>query len=1006
MKILKIAFKNINSLRGEHEIDFTKEPFLQNSLFAITGPTGSGKTTILDVISLALFNQVPRLGKLSTQEVLKKGAILTRNQKEAYAKITYQCKQGIFASTWQISTARTGNLRDYHMELVNVESGHLDLKKSDVPAKNEELIGLNYDQFIKSVVLAQGEFAKFLKVPKKERGALLEKITGTQIYRRIGQEAFLKYNQVKKDTEEKRLKIETFKEQLLAEEVYAEKKLQAKKLELEKKNLSLSIEKNNEAIKLKNNLKEQQNQVLATENKIKQVVIETEKFKEEKGAKLTQHEQIQFFSEDLNAWQNFQKEQRKNTEEITKIQQNLKDFQKKQKHLQLEFSSTFQLDISPQNASKKLYNYKEQVRKLISERSDLLSVYRTSEQHISGLLNDFQFSSKPSNTDTFQQELKEKQHDKSTVFEKLNKKFQLQEKSVAAWQEEIQQQLKLIRTAEKEEFQLLQLKKDLNKKSEELKKINNSLNGLPQQVEKIQQELKLKDAQLEAKQKTLEVEQLQKQLEDYRKDLVENEPCPLCGSTHHPFASAHPEVENHLKTKVEQLQKSIQQLQQELTREQTQWQQFQQQQEKLEKEIKPTESLLTDKEKEFKVNFAVILQQKKEQSFAEMETKLETDLEELKEAKQLEKDLAQLQELAEKSRELAQLIAKGKTKSKAIEALFKGSNFENEISTVETSWNRNEQDIYQQQKLLETTEKSLAEVNEKLAKLTKTLTTQLAEKGYQNIEQALTIRLTATEAQAWQKEREQLQQKGIELKTLLQKLNEEIELLQQKDNEISLEKLEEVLKNENELLAKNEYDLREILRLLKNQSENLKQIENLQNEIGKKLEQSEHWKILNDLIGDKTGNKFNDFAQDLTLAQLLQLANKRLVNLSDRYRIDQPTDDEDDSLVAIDEHMGGQRRSIKTLSGGETFILSLALALALSDLASRNIEINSLFIDEGFGTLDPETLDQTLDTLEVLQAESSKMIGVISHVESLKERIATQIRLTQNGQGYSSLTIV
>ena len=89
MKILKIAFKNINSLRGEHKIDFTKEPFLQNSLFAITGPTGSGKTTILDVISLALFNQVPRLGKMSTTEVLKKGAILTRNQSDAFAEITY-----------------------------------------------------------------------------------------------------------------------------------------------------------------------------------------------------------------------------------------------------------------------------------------------------------------------------------------------------------------------------------------------------------------------------------------------------------------------------------------------------------------------------------------------------------------------------------------------------------------------------------------------------------------------------------------------------------------------------------------------------------------------------------------------------------------------------------------------------------------------------------------------------------------------------------------------------
>lgn len=1006
MKILKIAFKNINSLRGEHEIDFNKEPFLQNSLFAITGPTGSGKTTILDVISLALFNQVPRLGKLSTAEVLKKGAILTRNQKEAYAKITYECKQGIFASTWQISTARTGNLRDYHMELANLESGHLNLKKSDVPGKNEELIGLNYDQFIKSVVLAQGEFAKFLQVPKKERGALLEKITGTQIYRKIGQEAYLKYNQVKKDTEEKRLKIETFKEQLLAEEVYAEKQTQAEKLQLEKNNFNLSIQKSTEAIKLKEHLQEQEKELLATEKQITQIETLINEFEKEKGKNLKQHEEIQFFAEDLNAWQNLQKEQKNNSVLINEIQLQLKDFQKKRTHLQTEFSSTFQLEISPQDASKKLNEYKEKVRTLIAERNELLSVYRTSEQHISGLLKDFQFNSKPSNTTAFQQELKEKQHEKFSAFEKLNKKFQLEEKSVAIWQEEIQQQLKLIRAAEKEDFQLLQLKKDLNQKSEELKKINDSLEDLPQQVEKLQQDLKLKDAQLKAKQKTLEVEQLQKQLEDFRKDLVENEPCPLCGSTHHPFASAHPEVENHLKTEVEALHKAIQQLEKQLIQEEAQLQHFKQRQEKLEKEIKPTESLLAEKEKQFEKNFVVILQQKKELSFTEMETKLEADLKELDQTKQLKEDLAQLQELTERSRGLAELIAKGKAKSEAIEDLFKGSNFEKEISTVEISWNRNEQNIVQQQKLLDTTEKSLAEVKEKLAKLTKTLTAQLTEKGYQNIEEALSLRLTATEAQAWQKEREQLQQRAIELKTLQQKLQEEIKKLQEKDSETSLEKLQEQLQQEKEKLQANENEFNAVSRLLENQKDNLNQIEKLQNEVGKQLKQSEHWQILNELIGDSTGNKFNNFAQDLTLAQLLLLANKRLENLSDRYRIDQHSDGEDDSLVAIDQDMGGQRRSVKTLSGGETFILSLALALALSDLASRNIEINSLFIDEGFGTLDPETLDQTLDTLEVLQAESSKMIGVISHVESLKERIATQIQLTQNGQGYSSLTIV
>ena len=195
-------------------------------------------------------------------------------------------------------------------------------------------------------------------------------------------------------------------------------------------------------------------------------------------------------------------------------------------------------------------------------------------------------------------------------------------------------------------------------------------------------------------------------------------------------------------------------------------------------------------------------------------------------------------------------------------------------------------------------------------------------------------------------------------------------------------------------------------RLLKNEEEYQNELQTLQEAIAEQEKAIKRWRLLNELIGDSQGKKFNEFAQDLTLSQLIGLANKRLQSLSDRYRIDKPLADEDDSLVAIDDHMGGQRRSVKTLSGGETFILSLSMALALSDLASKNVEINSLFIDEGFGTLDPETLDQTLDTLEKLQAESSKTIGIISHVESLKERIATQIQLTRNGQGYSSLQIV
>jgi exonuclease SbcC len=121
--------------------------------------------------------------------------------------------------------------------------------------------------------------------------------------------------------------------------------------------------------------------------------------------------------------------------------------------------------------------------------------------------------------------------------------------------------------------------------------------------------------------------------------------------------------------------------------------------------------------------------------------------------------------------------------------------------------------------------------------------------------------------------------------------------------------------------------------------------------------------------------------------------------------LDKPKE-ETESLFVIDTYQGNALRAVNTLSGGETFILSLALALALSDLASQNVSIESLFIDEGFGTLDPDSLDMALGMLERLQSESDKIIGIISHVEALKERISTQIRLFKNGSGLSTMEIV
>jgi exonuclease SbcC len=178
-------------------------------------------------------------------------------------------------------------------------------------------------------------------------------------------------------------------------------------------------------------------------------------------------------------------------------------------------------------------------------------------------------------------------------------------------------------------------------------------------------------------------------------------------------------------------------------------------------------------------------------------------------------------------------------------------------------------------------------------------------------------------------------------------------------------------------------------------------------EVARKIESQQHefdrFQKLSALIGSADGKKFSRFAQGLTLARLTELANRHLLRLSDRYSI-LKSPEKDLDLQIVDHYQADVSRPMSTLSGGESFLVSLALALGLSDLASRKVQINSLFIDEGFGTLDAETLDVAITALENLQA-SGKNIGIISHVEVLKERIGTQIQLTREPGGTSKISL-
>ena len=167
--------------------------------------------------------------------------------------------------------------------------------------------------------------------------------------------------------------------------------------------------------------------------------------------------------------------------------------------------------------------------------------------------------------------------------------------------------------------------------------------------------------------------------------------------------------------------------------------------------------------------------------------------------------------------------------------------------------------------------------------------------------------------------------------------------------------------------------------------------------------ESDLWQRLDGLIGSAKGDKFRKFAQGLTLDHLLQLANQHLTRLHGRYVLRRKKLGELE-LDIVDAWQGDVARDTRTLSGGESFLVSLALALALSDLVSHKTSIDSLFLDEGFGTLDGDTLEIALNALDALNA-SGKMIGIISHVEALKERIPAQIKVDKGGGvGHSRLT--
>lgn len=240
MRILNLRLKNLNALKGEWKIDFTQSPFVDNGLFAITGPTGAGKTTLLDAICLALYHQTPRLGAISVSN----NDIMTRGTAECLAEVEFDIKGKAYRAFWSMRRARgkaDGNLQSADVELAEVESGKV--LATQVRPKSDEierLTGLNFARFTKSMMLSQGDFAAFLNANEGDRAELLEELTGTEIYGQISQAVHQQFTDAKQTKKEYSLKLEGVT--LLSEEQVTALEQQLSEVQVNVKALNTKIE--------------------------------------------------------------------------------------------------------------------------------------------------------------------------------------------------------------------------------------------------------------------------------------------------------------------------------------------------------------------------------------------------------------------------------------------------------------------------------------------------------------------------------------------------------------------------------------------------------------------------------------------------------------------------------------------------------------------------------------------------------------------------------------------
>jgi exonuclease SbcC len=976
MKILTIRLKNLASIEGEFAVDFTAEPLLSAGIFTISGATGSGKSTLLDALCLALYDRTPRFST-STESLLLNDVgdarinqtdvrnILRRGTAEGYAEVDFLGIDGHrYSARWSVRRARnkpTLALQAQVMQVTDLESGEpLQGTKTELLARLTALTGLTYEQFTRTVLLAQNDFATFLKSKESAKAELLEKLTGTEIYSAISREI---YQQSKAaDAEWNRLKEQISLIELLPE---AEVKLlQESRAQLiaQKEQGAKQLTELRQQAEILGSLKAQEGELAKTNQLVALAKTQQE------GALATvegQQKELALFQEQCEALKPDLLRARELDVLIAAGKEAVRQTEGKLANQQ------GQLDRLKAEAKGKEQEVTQQLRLLSSicnrqeQQPDYLLFEDEHQRKSSELAGQKQANeARAAQLKALNIQAVSEQHSRLTTQQGalLNMKEQL-----AAWrgvQEEI---------GKADQF-MVGLKEKAIKLNEEQAALKGQLPVARERAQTLQQvceNLRLA---------------VSRDVQALRGTLKEAEACPVCGSEHHPYAQREGSVEE-VYNKVETEYREAVKIHQELNNRQivlmsdSEHLAAQQQQERLRlEELQRREVALRPPEREgqaiddqlaaLALQLAAVKRQLADyqQLYGEWERfEQQTSL--------LRLQLERLQREMEGYRMLLQ-------QQQAING---------QVVLVDSVWK-------EESLLAERVRKEYDRLMQERSGLLRGRGVDEAERAVRSREQELIALLEAArkESEACNNRLSGLQGEVKQLEIAVQRLLAQKELI--KEPERLPERMEEQ-QQQNQTLEQQCSAVE--LRLMR-QKESREQVSRIEKELAGKQQTAEQWGKLNKLFGSADGTKFKIIAQSYTLNLLLLHANHHLGYLSNRYKLQQVPDTL--ALQVIDCDMCDEVRTVYSLSGGESFLISLALALGLSSLSSNNLKVESLFIDEGFGSLDSDSLRTAMEALEQLQLQGRK-IGVISHVQEMSERIAIRIKIEKQTNGKSTIKI-